>query len=655
MGEDRGILEGALEGPKFRLALEGGGARIFAHIAALEAVRDCNLPVSVVSGVSAGAIAAVLFSAGITLNDIKQVLENGRHEELRAALSGTKLSSDYSIAYKIWRSKPFLPHKLLSGLLSDLIRDKHKANVFRFSELKYPTLITAANLQTCKDRVFGRKDTLNDDVVMPMLASANIPFVFYGRQAIGWSDMVDGGLFCNIPIDELQLYAEEELPETAEDPIIAFVFPEEERPSEPATLRGYLFSLINTTLSAPTRRLERTNHHRSKSIHMIAVPCSRVGTFDFGKAWNILTKGTEAEEFQLVYETVKRELLSIYDSEKRKSTPQHKEVRLAIETCDRVSELAPRRSRKNATRHYTCIHVPYTHLDEISDLQDRLLERSKTLFSPDLKHVDFTIGADEDTGRRFDAFKRPEIAVSNEAIYSFPFFLTPFRRSSWGVIPYGTHRAVGVVVSKTLPKRGELMRLATNDLSELKHSGGSNDWLGILFDIFNKVDADENPISSVYSIDGYMHGEIVPLLIHQLNNQSLEDRFLRFGKHIEGAVKTANIDGKDKYEFKFSAEVMKEVRSGTSAIIFDLADKKLMENAVGSDCHILNFAHELRFPVGIGFSLPIARDMDVLMRWKSFATIAFETLKAPKTQQCLLESGIELLDDRYFVTQSTVT
>ena len=66
--------------PKFRLALEGGGALLFAHVAALEAVRDAQLDVSVVAGVSAGAVAAVLFGAKITADDLKDVLKDNKFE-----------------------------------------------------------------------------------------------------------------------------------------------------------------------------------------------------------------------------------------------------------------------------------------------------------------------------------------------------------------------------------------------------------------------------------------------------------------------------------------------------------------------------------------------------------------------------------------------
>lgn len=76
-----------MEEPPF-WTLEGGGARIFARIAAFEAVRDCGLNVSVISGFSAEAIAAVLFLADVRHSRIQKMLNDKTHRKLTTVRHG---------------------------------------------------------------------------------------------------------------------------------------------------------------------------------------------------------------------------------------------------------------------------------------------------------------------------------------------------------------------------------------------------------------------------------------------------------------------------------------------------------------------------------------------------------------------------------------
>ena len=58
--------------PPFRigLALSGGGARGFAHAGALKALLEVGLKPDIVAGVSAGSVAAVLYTSGMAPEDI---------------------------------------------------------------------------------------------------------------------------------------------------------------------------------------------------------------------------------------------------------------------------------------------------------------------------------------------------------------------------------------------------------------------------------------------------------------------------------------------------------------------------------------------------------------------------------------------------------
>ena len=50
------------------IALSGGGARGFAHVGALKALEENGIRPDIIAGVSAGAIVAALYAAGVPLS-----------------------------------------------------------------------------------------------------------------------------------------------------------------------------------------------------------------------------------------------------------------------------------------------------------------------------------------------------------------------------------------------------------------------------------------------------------------------------------------------------------------------------------------------------------------------------------------------------------
>ena len=61
---------GLRTGPVTGLALSGGGAKGFSHIGVLMAFERCGLKPDILSGVSAGSIASVLYGAGLKPTEI---------------------------------------------------------------------------------------------------------------------------------------------------------------------------------------------------------------------------------------------------------------------------------------------------------------------------------------------------------------------------------------------------------------------------------------------------------------------------------------------------------------------------------------------------------------------------------------------------------
>lgn len=69
------LTSSSTNGPVYKLglALSGGGARGFAHLGAIKALEEFGLKPDIIAGVSAGSVAAVMYSAGIPVEKILEM------------------------------------------------------------------------------------------------------------------------------------------------------------------------------------------------------------------------------------------------------------------------------------------------------------------------------------------------------------------------------------------------------------------------------------------------------------------------------------------------------------------------------------------------------------------------------------------------------
>lgn len=169
------LTEGERPRPPYRLgvALSGGGARGFAHVGALKALEEAGMKPDVIAGVSAGAVAAVMYAAGVPL------------DEMLSLFTSTKFT-DFA--------RPSLIHG--DGMFS-LMRFKQfieeATGIDRLENLRIPTYVGVTDLDYGEPAEF-HEGPLGERVV----ASCSIPIVFSPVEIDG-IHYVDGGVLRNLP------------------------------------------------------------------------------------------------------------------------------------------------------------------------------------------------------------------------------------------------------------------------------------------------------------------------------------------------------------------------------------------------------------------------------------------------------------------------
>ena len=162
------------------IALSGGGAKGFSHIGVLMAFDRCGLKPDIMSGVSAGSIAAVLYGAGLTPNDMIQCF--------------TEASSLGDFTEWAIPREGFLKLDRFGRLLERWLPVKY------LEELNIPAVVCATDLDHGKSIGWSK-----GEIVPRVLASCSIPIVF-NPQTINGVNYVDGGVLRNLPAWAIRSY-----------------------------------------------------------------------------------------------------------------------------------------------------------------------------------------------------------------------------------------------------------------------------------------------------------------------------------------------------------------------------------------------------------------------------------------------------------------
>ena len=277
---------------------EGGGAKGYAHVGALQAVEARGIELEAVAGSSIGAVIALLVAAGFTADELFRISEQGNsgllsaswvdqinqtdwaaYENFRkeyldnnptrpSAKGMTKLGYGKLLKFGCFALSAFRRHNHLfnqiwthfgltdaSGFqkwLDGSVRKKLgiKEGPILFRHLRIPLKVVAGDLLTGKMRVFGGSKDANLSAVDAAVASASYP-LFFKPFPFQESLFVDGGLLSNLPA---WVFDDERLKQPRPTPTFGFQFVE-------VPLLGRVVSINDPPASLPEffKRLATTS------------------------------------------------------------------------------------------------------------------------------------------------------------------------------------------------------------------------------------------------------------------------------------------------------------------------------------------------------------------------------------------------------------
>jgi len=193
--------------PTVAVVLGGGGAKGAAHIAVLEEIEKCGIPVDVVLGTSMGGLIGSLYALGHRPSDIAALIKNIDWDMVMNDKIPFEMRSYYDKDYRVkygsaigFGKNPFTDTYLgnvygmqVSNLLSSLSVGYQDST--SFAKLPIPFVCMATDLVSgCEKPWYGGL------ITQAMRSTMSIPGVF---EPVAAGDMllVDGGMLNNLPTD----------------------------------------------------------------------------------------------------------------------------------------------------------------------------------------------------------------------------------------------------------------------------------------------------------------------------------------------------------------------------------------------------------------------------------------------------------------------
>jgi NTE family protein len=250
---------------KFGLALSGGAARGLAHIGVLEVLQKEDIPIDMIAGTSAGAVAGAVYAYNQDVNRMKkEVLE----------VNWMKIAPLID---------PSLPRSgLIKGTkIKNLLASYIGGNI-KFSDFKIPFACVATDIDTGEEVVINR-----GSVPEALRASISVPGIFTTVKREG-RYLVDGGLTTPMPVNVVKRMG-------ADFTIAVNVTPDvNTRINKKMGKEPNIFQVIMQSIYIATYSLTRSSLEEADIV--IEPDVAHISAGDFQKAQELIIQGEQAAQ-----------------------------------------------------------------------------------------------------------------------------------------------------------------------------------------------------------------------------------------------------------------------------------------------------------------------------------------------------------------------
>jgi hypothetical protein len=201
-------------------------------------------------------------------------------------------------------------------------------------------------------------------------------------------------------------------------------------------------------------------------------------------------------------------------------------------------------------------------------------------------------------------------------LYLFPFFRPYIRRASWGVIEYGQHRRVGLLLRSNL-FQVQFDRWKT---TPAKYAEEAYHWFGGIVDIL------VTKKKKAAFREGFFQEEIIEIIWSRAQTGYSDDfESSRFPYVLDNSEATVN--------------------SEVGLILIDLDEIQTRDGQrkIPEDWLLVEFPHFQNVPVGIGFTLSFLPRLLAFNNWKKLKNKAVNFLKDLRVNERLQQCGIDLI------------
>lgn len=247
---------------KYSLLLSGGGTNGVVYVGVFRKLRELNISIKRLLGVSVGSICGLIYLLNYTDSEIYDMLINTDFNKFRGNIRLTSLIKNYGIN-SFSNIKEWIENLLIEkGIDSKITFDQFfKLNGVHFQ-------VTASNINKCNLTVFDYQLTPNIKIVDAIKMSCCIPFVFIPTIYNG-DFHVDGSVINNFPI---------ELFEDDQPNVIGVKISDCKVKERIENIMDYSQNIINSL------RLMRNNSLQlDRGIYTITIPGGNFLNFDINK------------------------------------------------------------------------------------------------------------------------------------------------------------------------------------------------------------------------------------------------------------------------------------------------------------------------------------------------------------------------------------